>query len=147
MTHKSSSKIFKSKYSTFPGTSHDEVIRRAHREHNAIKRRTKRQPYVRSRYFSKDKIFLNIFWNHLVQKRRGEQTARARYYLCAIDLLRNTSFDPDSIFGYEKPNEILHRFSGTTKAGDLFYVQVRQNKKTGRKDFMSVFPARTTKRK
>ncbi|MEK7561768.1 MAG: hypothetical protein AAB541_02805 [Patescibacteria group bacterium] len=147
MVQKPSTKIFKSKYSTLPGSNHDEVIRRAHREHNAIKRRTKRQPYVRSRYFNKDKIFLNIFWNHLVQKRRGEQTARAKLYLCAIDLLRNTPHDPESIFSYERPNEILHRFFGNTSDGIMFYVQVRQNKKTGRKDFMSVFPAKVKKNK
>jgi hypothetical protein len=147
MAHKISTKIYKSKYEPLPGSSYDEVIPRAHREHNAIRRRTKRQPYVRSRYFNKDKVFLNIFWNHLVQKRRGEQTARARLYLCAIDLLRNTPHSPDSIFSYENPNTVLHRFYGATNGDQLFYVQVRQNKKSGRKDFMSVFPAKTKKKK
>ena len=142
MAHKSHPQIYKSKYGKLPGTSYDEVIRNAHKEHNVIRRRTKRQPYIRSRYFNKDKVFLNIFWSHLVQKRRGEQTARARFYLCAIDLLRNTPHAPDSIFSSGKPNEALHRFFGVSKAGELFYVQVRQNKKTGRKDFMSVFPAK-----
>lgn len=136
-------RVYTSKYSLLPGSAYDEVISRAHREHNFIKRRTKRQPYVKSKYFSGDKVFLNIFWNHLVQKRRGEQTVRAKLYLCAIDLLRNTTFDPESIFGYDRPNEILHRFKGRSREGQLFVVQVRQNKKTGRKDFMSVFPTRT----
>jgi hypothetical protein len=36
---------------------------------------------------------------------------------------------------------MLHRFAGETKEGKKFYVQVKQDKRTGRKDFMSVFPA------
>jgi len=135
-------KIYKSKYSKLLGTSHDEVLRSARREHNRIRSRTKRQPYVRARYFNKDKVFINIFWNHLVQKHSGEQTRRAKLYLCAIDLIRNTTLDPETIFSSEKTREILHRFLGQTNDGELFCVQIKQDKKTGRKDFMSVFPTK-----
>jgi hypothetical protein len=41
-----------------------------------------------------------------------------------------------------KANESLHRYTAQTKDGILFYVQVRENKVSGRKDFMSVFPAK-----
>ena len=116
----------------------------ARREYKAIQSRNpRRQPYVRSKYFSGDKVFVNIFWNHLAQKRKGEQMKRAKLLACAVDLLRNTSTPPDTIFNKANLNEMLHRFTGQTKDGITFYVQVKQNKKTDRKDFMSVFPGKT----
>jgi hypothetical protein len=138
---------FKSRYGLLAGTSYEEVMHVARREYRVIqKRNPKRQPYIRSKYFSGDKVFINIFWNHLVQKRKGEQMKRAKLLACAIDLLRNTTVAPETIFSQANLNELLHRFSGQTKEGTTFYVQVKQNKKTGRKDFMSVFPAKSRKK-
>ncbi len=134
--------VYKSKYGLLPGTDYYEVLRNARQEYKAIQSRTKRQPYVRSTYFGKEKVFINIFFNHLVQKRKGEQIKRAKLFLCAVDLLRNNTNDPKTIFSYQSLNEMLHRFEGVTKDGQRFFVQVKQNKRTGRKDFMSVFPAK-----
>ena len=90
---------FKSKCDLLAGTDYQEVIHTARREYRAIqKRNPRRQPYIRSKYFNGDKVFINIFWNHLVQKRKGEQMKRAKLLACAIDLLRNTSTPPDTIF-------------------------------------------------
>jgi len=133
-------KIYRSKYGLLFGTSYDESIRAARRQHQKIQQLTKRQPYVRSQYFAKDKVFLTIFWTHLMQKRRGERVRRAKLYLCAVDLLRNTSHDPDTVVSKIHPNELLYRFAGQTKEGAFFIVQIKHNKKTGRKDFISVFP-------
>ena len=36
--------------------------------------------------------------------------------------------------------EILHRFAGLTKNRELFYVQIKEDKRSGRKYFMSCFP-------
>ncbi len=140
---------FKSKYGLLAGTDYDEVMHVARREYKTIQNRNpRRQPYIRSKYFNGDKVFVNIFWNHLAQKRKGEQIKRAKLLACAVDLLRNTSSPPDTIFNKANLNETLHRFTGHTKDGVTFYVQVRQNKRTDRKDFMSVFPdKRTYKRK
>lgn len=140
MAYRKTQSIFKSKYGKLPGTSYDEIIRNARKEYRKVQKQTKRQPYVRSRYFNRDKIFIGVFWPHLFQKHRPEQARRARLFLCAIDLLRNTTFDPVTIFSKDAPGEILHRFIGVTIDGELFYVQVKQSKKTNRKDFMSVFP-------
>lgn len=132
---------FKSKYGLLAGTDYEEVTHVARREYKTIQNRNPhRQPYVRSKYFNGDKVFINIFWNHLAQKRKGEQIRRAKLLSCAVDLLRNTSAPPDTIFNNANLNEMLHRFTGQTKDGLTFYVQVKQNKKTDRKDFMSVFP-------
>lgn len=62
-----------------------------------------------------------------------------------IDLLRNTTYDSVNVFDSTNPQIILHRFAGETKSGIKFYVQVKQNKRTGRKDFMSVFPVKSHK--
>ena len=131
--------VFKSKYGKLPGSAYDEVAPVARREFNHVKKLTKRQPYVRSAYFTKDKVFLALFWEHLAQKHRGERTKRLKLYLCALDLLRHSTHAPQTIFGAENLNIMLHRFAGETKDGDLFYVQVKEDKRTGRKDVMSVF--------
>lgn len=133
-------KVYKSKYTRLPGSSYDEVAPLARKEFQRVKKLTKRQPYVRSAYFSKDKIFLTLFWEHLAQKHRGEKTARLKLYVCALDLLRHTPHTPQTIFDASNLNIILHRFMGETKDCVLFYVQVKHDKRTGRKDFMSVFP-------
>jgi hypothetical protein len=95
---------------------------------------------VRSKYFNGNKIFLDTFWEHLSQKHPVQQIRRLRFYKCAIDLLKNSLVEPTIIYGYEK-DHLLYRFNGRTKSGEGFYVQVKQNKRTGRKDFMSVFGA------
>ncbi len=133
-------KTYKSKIGSVAGTSHGEVIKNARREYKRIQALTKRQPYVRSKYFGGEKVFINIFFNHLVQKRKGEQMVRAKLFLAAVDLLRNTAIAPDTLFSEKDKNTLLHRFYGETKDKIEFAVQVKQNKRTSRKDFMSVFP-------
>ena len=132
--------IFKSKYGRIPGSSYDEVASLARKEFQHVKKLTKRQPYIRSVYFRKDKIFLTIFWDHLAQKHRGDRTNRLKLYQCALDLLRHSTHAPDTIFDANNLNFMLHRFLGETQEGVQFYVQVKEDKRTGRKDFMSVFP-------
>jgi hypothetical protein len=134
-------KSYKAKYGLLPGTDYNEVMKTTRREYQTIQNRNpKRQPYVRSKYFNGDKVFINIFWNHLAQKRKGEQMKRAKLLRAAVDLLRNTQIPPQTIFSHTNLNEILHRFAGETKDGLQFYVQVKESKKSNRKDFMSVFP-------
>lgn len=136
-------KQFKSKSPLIPGTSYDEVVVVARKEYKKIVNLTKRQPYVRSTYFNKDKIFVAIFWEHLAQKHRKERTKRLKLYNAAIDLLRNSHCEPDTIFKNDDLSTLLHRFYGTTKEGIEYCVQVKQNKRNGRKDFMSVFEKKT----
>ncbi len=134
---------YKSKYGVLPGTSYAEVMAAARREYHTIQKCTPRRvAYVRSRYFTKDKIFLNTFWEHLKQKHPADQMRRLKYYLAALDLIRNSTEQPETIFSNEDLNTLLHRFSGLTRNGDRFSVQIKENKRTNRKDFLSVFPAR-----
>lgn len=135
-------KVYRSKYGLISGTDYGEVTKNARKEYAKVQKLTKRQPYVRSTYFQRDKVFINIFWNHLAQKRKGEQISRAKLLLAAFDLLRNTTYEPETIFSRDNLGLMLHRFYGETKDGYEFYVQVKQDKRSGRKDFMSVFPAK-----
>lgn len=74
-----------------------------------------------------------------MQKHRKEQVKRLKLYAVAIDLLRNSRFEPETLVKKDDLGVLLHRFYGVSKDGVEFCVQVKQDKKTGRKDFMSVF--------
>lgn len=132
--------VFSSKDVLIPGTSYDEVIKVARIEHKKIENLTKRQPYVRSTYFRKDKIFVSLFWTHLMQKNLKIRTKRLKLYKAAIDLMRNSHHSPDTVYSKDNLNTILHRFHGITRDGVAFSVNVKQDKRSGRKDFMSVYP-------
>ena len=129
-----------------PGSALNEVMRLARYEYHLIQKKTPRRvPYVRSKYFVKDKIFINNFWEHLNQKSPKERIRRLKLYACAIDPLRNNVYAPETIFSNVETDINLHRFYGQTKDGQLFCVQVKENKRNNRKDFISVFPAKKSK--
>lgn len=139
--------MYKSQCVELPGTSYEEIIKLARHEYHIIQKRTPRRvPYVRSKYFTKDKIFINNFWNHLKQKSPRDRVRRLKLFTCAIDLIRNGQVIPYSYQATNNANEILHRFYGETKDSKLFCVQIKENKKTGRKDFISVFPSKQSKK-
>lgn len=62
-------------------------------------------------------------------------------YRAAIDTLRNSTETPDTIFSEYDKDMMLHRFYGVTH-GRSFCVQIKEDKRSGRKDFMSVFEGR-----
>ncbi len=128
------------KEKAYSGSDFEEVYPPARRLYNQIKAQTKRRPYVRASYFRKDKVFLELFWVHLNQKSRKERTKRLKYYGCGIALLRLTRQDPTTRVNPNKPSEHMHRFAGITIDGELFYVQIKENCRTRRKDLMSIFP-------
>ena len=134
---------YKSKYNELPGSDKDEVMKLARREYHAIQRLSPRRiPYVKSKYFTKDKIFINNFWEHLNQKSPKERVRRLKLYHCAIDLLRNSTLTPETIFTHTNMDINLHRFYGQSKSGNYFCVQVQENKRNNRKEFISVFPVK-----
>ncbi len=137
-------KVFKSKASSISGSSYNEVIGRVRKEEDKIRRLTMRRPYVRSSYFvegkNKSKVFIENFLPHIMQKGRKTRVKRLKLYNGAIDLLRNSRHEPEVILKSDLPAHILYKFHGVTKDGVQFCVQVKQHKRTGRKDFMSVYP-------
>lgn len=133
--------IYRAKNSEQPGTSYDELIKKARAEYHKIQKRTpRRRPYVRSKYFTKDKIFVSNFWDHLNQKSYKDRARRLKLYQPAIELIRNSPFTPTTMQNPNNTDELLHRFEGIAESGTKFSVQIKENKKTGRKDFMSCFP-------
>ena len=132
-------KQFHSKKALLPGSSYSEVVARARKEFNTVRKLTKRQPYVRSKYFRGDKIFMTVFWDHVMQKHRKDRTNRLRFYSAALDLLRNTNCHPEQVIESRHENTILFRFYGVTGDDVPFCVQVKHDIRTNRKDFMSVF--------
>ena len=130
--------VYRSKAGLLPGSSYEEVLAVARKEFNKIRSANpRRHAYVRSTYFNKSKIFIApLYWDHLMQEHRKKRTKRLKFYNAAIDLLRKSRCEPYTIF---KEGDILHRFYGKTKEGIEYCVQVKQNKRTGRLDFMSVF--------
>lgn len=131
---------YKTKKNKLSGTSFSEIQKEAKHIFNIIKSRSKRIPYVRSKYFKKDKIFLNLFWIHLYEKHEKDRTRRLKFYNCAIDLIINSSVDPNTKENFSKRNEILHKFYGITKKSEKYIVQIKENKRTKRKDLISIYP-------
>ncbi|MDP2643096.1 MAG: hypothetical protein Q8P62_04610 [Candidatus Peregrinibacteria bacterium] len=132
---------YQTKASILSGTDFREVQKKALAIYAKIKRRSKRIPYVRSAYFQKDKIFLPLFWQHLWDKEKWQdRMRRLKYYASAIELIHHNKFAPKSKENPNKTSEILHRFTGITKENYIFYVQIKENKKSGRKDLISIFP-------
>jgi len=124
------------------GSDDKEVTKRAQKYFNVLMRRTKRQPYIRSAYFGKKKIFFTYFWKHLYQKPPKQRKIRVMFLPCAIELIQKCKNAPESIINTSKQVEIFHRFTGVTKDTEIFFVQIKENRRTDRKEFMSVFPAK-----
>ena len=131
--------LYQAKTQRLGGTSWDEVSRKAHKILHEIENKTRRQPYIRAAYFKKEKVFINYFWPHLKEKPRREQLDRLRYLPCAIELIERTKHKPALTRNPNKPKERLFRFAGMTPKKELFFVQIKEDKK-GAKYFMSIFP-------
>ncbi len=132
---------YKTKVRKLPGTHWWQVSKRASQLYKGISSKTKRRPYVRSVYFNKEKIFLGLFWHHLHEKdNMSDKVRRLKYYPCALELIQKTSYEPISKENPNRPGEILHRFAGSTPDNELFFVQIKEDKRNGQKWLISVFP-------
>lgn len=133
--------VYRVKSERLHGTNFSEVCKKAFVLYQAIKQKTKRRSYVRSVYFNKEKVFLELFWSHLHEKLNyQDKVRRVRYFPCAIELIQHTKFDPESKENVDRKSEMLHRFAGETKSGDKFFVQIKEDKRSGQKWLISVFP-------
>ncbi len=135
--------VYKSKIVKIAGTDFHEVYGEAFDFYKLEKRKTKRRPYLRSAYFDKEKVFLDLFWIHIGEKQNfRDKIRRMKFFPCAIDLIKNSKFPPTSKENPNKRSEILHRFKGKSRDSDLFFVQIKENKKSGQKWLISVFPCK-----
>ena len=133
-------KVYETKIKTLPGTNYSEIYPSAWSLYKKIASRTKRRPYVRSAFFSREKIFLDYFWSHIRQKNLRDRTRRLRFYACAVDLICNSRIAPISSKETNKSSEIFHRFSGITKEKQEFHVHIKVDVSRNEKHFISVFP-------
>lgn len=133
--------VYKTKAKPFAGTSYHEIKKKAFGLFDEIKKKTKRKPYIRSAYFGKQKVFFELFWEHLFRKNFWDQMRRMKFFPCGIELVEKSRFEPTIKDNPNKPSEVLHRFSGISSDGQKFFVQIKASrKKDSTKWLMSIFP-------
>lgn len=122
------------------GTNYKEIKKKVDTIFKKIVGKTKHQPYVRSTYFLKQKVFFNIFWVHLFDKQYSFRAERLKYFNASVELIKCSRNYPTTIENPNKNSELLHRFYGTTKEKRKFIVQIKEVKRTGKLYLVSVFP-------
>jgi hypothetical protein len=134
-------KFYQSKQSLLPGSGYDEILLTARKVYKRICVKTRRIPYVNSKYkgFRTPKIFLDLFWTHIFQKHQKERRIRLKFYACAIDTLHYSTIEPELQKSFD-PAIRFYRLYGVSREGHKFCIQIKEELKTGRKYFMSVFP-------
>ncbi|OGH73098.1 MAG: hypothetical protein A2921_04785 [Candidatus Magasanikbacteria bacterium RIFCSPLOWO2_01_FULL_43_20b] len=133
--------VYKTRVKPFAGTSYHEIKKKAFGLFNEIKKKTKRKPYIRSAYFDKQKVFFELFWEHLFKKNFWNQMRRMKFFACGVELIEKSRFEPVSKNNPNKPNEVLHRFAGISADGQKFFVQIKgDRKKKSTKWLISIFP-------
>ena len=133
--------VYKTKAKRLPGSDIREVRKSAFLVFQKILKKSKRRSYIRSAYFNKEKVFLNLFWEHLFTKENWrDRVRRLKYLPPAFELIQKTRFHPISKENPNKQDEIFHRFAGMTSENHLFYVQIKENKRKGQKWLISFFP-------
>src|SRR3989339_774357 len=138
LTRPNPTEVYKTKCGRLHGSKFSEVCKNAFGLYLIIKKKTKRRPYVRSDYFNGEKVFLELFWSHLHAKlNHRDKIRRARYFSCAIELIKHTRLTPVSKENVDRRSEILHRFAGITKDGELFFTQIKEEKRSGQKFLIS----------
>lgn len=130
---------YQTKIAVLTGTSFEEVAKKARRVFTEISKKTKRQAYVRSAYFKREKVFLNYYWPHLNQKEKRDRIRRLKLLPCALELIERSRNHPTMRVNPNNKHEILYRFAGLTSGKELFRVQIKENTKTGNRYLMSTF--------
>ncbi len=138
-------KVYKTHVMPFTGSNYREVKESASSFYKELKRKSKRRPYVRSAYFGRQKIFLELFWVHVLEKNYWDQMRRMKLFACGVELIQKSHFEPSSKENPNKRGELLHRFAGITKTHEMFFVQIKEDKRTNQKWLMSVFPVERDK--
>jgi hypothetical protein len=131
--------IYTTKFSILRGTKYSDIYPRAISIYKQICGRTKRKPYIRSKYFKKEKVFLDYFWAHIREKNMRDRVRRLRFYNCALDLIENSILTPVIQKNPMKYSESLYRFIGQTISKERFFVHIKEDRRK-QKHFISVFP-------
>ena|SRR3989344_11710 len=131
---------YRTKTKKFGSSSYETLIKSSRRIFHDIENKTKRKPYIRSAFFKKEKVFFEVFWQHIKQKSFPDRARRLKYFPCGIELIEKSRERPNSKTSIDRKNEILHRFTGITPDDDVFMVQIKEDIRTKRKYLASIFP-------
>jgi len=132
---------FPVKARVLPGSSYDDLRKNAVKIINNLKGKSgKKNPFVRSAYFKKDKVFFDLFWKHIFDKGRKIRTQRLKLLLMSIELIKNSHNQPEIKTNPNRKRENLYRFYGVNKTGYKFVVQIKEDIKLRKKFFISVYP-------
>jgi hypothetical protein len=112
----------------------------ARKAFRALQKQTKRRPHIRSAYFKKDKLFFDFFWQHMQSKSVPDRARRLKYVPCALEILRQSRHDPITYVDKYQPGIIKHEFIGKATDGIIFSVIIQQDRKTGKKQLLSIYP-------
>jgi len=131
-------KPWKVKSKLIPDKTYKAVNKIARSIFHQIERKSKRTVYVRSRYFQKQKVFLTFFWDHMSSKNIHDKTRRLKYFECALEVIKDSYYEPEIKSNPNNKQETFYRFYGETLQG-VFAVQIKKDKHN-RLEFISVFP-------
>lgn len=138
--HTSAGKIFRCTSLPLSGHRYGDIMPQARRLFREIQKKTKRRPYIRSAYFRKDKIFFDYFWVHMNQKSAIDRARRLRYLPCALELMKESRNAPKTFVKITEPGIIHDQFIGIAGDGSAFSVVIKQERATGKKYLLSIFP-------
>lgn len=132
---------YQTSVSKIKGSDFKEVHKKAFDLFLQIKKKSKRKPYIRSKYFHKQKIFLQLYWEHLFEKENWrDRLRRVKLYAAAIEMLQLSDYEPITRESLQKKGEIFYRFGGISAEGDYFFVHIKEDKKRKQKFLISIFP-------
>ncbi|MDO8430530.1 MAG: hypothetical protein Q7S72_00880 [Candidatus Taylorbacteria bacterium] len=134
------SQIYNTKVKKLTGNNYNELYAKAKFIYNNIASKTKRRPYLRSKFFKKEKVSLDLFWVHLMDKNKDDRVRRLKQYNCGLDLIKKSFHSPIAKLNPNNHSEMLYRFIGLNGDHDIFYVQIKENIKSKEKSLMSTFP-------
>ena len=118
--------IYRTKVRKVPGTNYKEIYKIAQIIYKTMISNPKRKPYVNSKYFDGQKVFLELFWAHLFDKNQSERLRRLKLFRMGVDLIINSLCSPTVKQNPNNNSEILYRFFGKSVDGDLFLVQIKE---------------------
>lgn len=134
-------RIYRTKAKPLPGTSYSEIHGHAELIYKELKRKTNRRPYVRSAFFKREKVFLDVFFRHMHQKNWRDRVRRLKFFPCALELIDKSTQAPQTTINPNRPTELLHRFAGVAGNGQRFSVQIKENRRSSQKALLSIFPS------
>ncbi len=131
-------KCYQCKSGLLPGHNYATIVKIARKIFNRVAAQTKRRPYVRSAYFKGEKIFLDNFWPHLLEKNLRDRARRLVFLKAAFELIQRSKTKPLNTTKNDTRSMVYYRFLGQA-SGLRFVIQIKEDLKRKQKFLMSIF--------